>query len=135
MPILQFAPFSSVVSPAFWHKLTDLKIDVLKLSDAAIPVTGTYTPGRSILDRETGTDVVLPVSFSVDGESFQQASGVASGSVVGEVGNTGHRAVKVEGTFKNFNTIEEFKSADKNALLNAEADKVRRSLPSPPVVA
>ncbi|KAH6901750.1 autophagy protein 7 [Coprinopsis sp. MPI-PUGE-AT-0042] len=126
MPILQFAPFSSVVSPAFWHKLTDLKIDVLKLSDDAIPVSGSYAPGRSIVDRETGNEVVLPVSFSVDGESFQAAG--ASGAGAGEGGHAGHRAIKVEGTFKNFNTIEDFKNADKNALFNAEAEKIWSSI-------
>jgi len=116
MPILQFAPFASTVSPAFWHKLTDLKIDVLRLSDAAIPITGAYSAGRTILDRETGREVVLGCGFSVGDRSFESIV-KAEGGVRGEI--------KVEGTFKNFNTIEDFKNADKNVLFNEEAEKVR----------
>jgi hypothetical protein len=34
-------------------------------------------------------------------------------------------STSVNGVFKNYNTIEEFKAADKTALFNAEGDKVR----------
>ncbi|EAU81046.2 autophagy protein 7 [Coprinopsis cinerea okayama7 len=136
MPIIQFSPFSSVVSPAFWHKLTELKIDVLRLSDAPLTISGTYTAGRSIVDRETGQEVVLPCSFGVEGESFEVSGvtgvGVGTGGVggvsVGEGGGRRKGTVKVQGTFKNFNTIEEFKSSDKTALFNEEAQKVRLHL-------
>jgi ubiquitin-like modifier-activating enzyme ATG7 len=70
MPLLQFASFSSVVQPPFWHKLTEVKIDVLRLSDAPISIVGSYTPGRTIKDRETGADVALGSHFSVGNESF-----------------------------------------------------------------
>ncbi|KAF8693836.1 hypothetical protein AX14_002252 [Amanita brunnescens Koide BX004] len=53
MPLVQFAPFSSLVHPAFWHKLADLKVDVLRLSDEPVSVAGSYTAGRYITDRET----------------------------------------------------------------------------------
>jgi len=71
MPLVQFAPLSSLVQPALWHKLTDLKIDVLKLSDAAVPLTGSYTIGRTIKDRETGQDIALPCNLTVGAESFE----------------------------------------------------------------
>ncbi|KAG2012312.1 autophagy protein 7, variant 2 [Coprinopsis cinerea AmutBmut pab1-1] len=134
MPIIQFAPFSSVVSPAFWHKLTELKIDVLRLSDAPLTISGTYTAGRSIVDRETGQEVVLPCSFGVEGESFEGSGvtgvGVGTGGVGGVSVGGGRRkgTVKVQGTFKNFNTIEEFKSSDKTALFNEEAQKIWTSI-------
>lgn len=35
-----------------------------------------------------------------------------------------HGSVPVTGTFKNFNTIEEFKEADKAKLFNEQAEKV-----------
>ena len=72
MPIVQFAPFASLVQPAFWHELTNIKIDVLRLSDAQIPVSASYTAGRSIKDRETGADVALGCHLSVGGEAFQK---------------------------------------------------------------
>lgn len=133
MPTLQFAPFSSLVSPAFWHKLTDLKIDILKLSDEALPITGTYTAGKAIIDRETGNEVVLPTSFSVGGESFEvalaQRVGVSKVTPVtpgAEGGGVHHGAsVTAVGSFKNFNTIEEFKALDKTKYFDEEAAKVR----------
>jgi ubiquitin-like modifier-activating enzyme ATG7 len=72
MPIVQFAPFSSLIHPAFWHELTNLKIDVLRLSDEAIPVSGIYSAGRSITDRETGREIALACNLSVDSESFSK---------------------------------------------------------------
>jgi ubiquitin-like modifier-activating enzyme ATG7 len=72
MPIVQFASFSSLVQPSFWHELTGLKIDVLRLSDDAIPIVGTYTAGRTIKDRETGADVALGCHLSVGAESFSK---------------------------------------------------------------
>ena len=70
MPIVQFTPFSSLVQPAFWHALTDLKIDVLRLSDEAIPIHGSYSAGRSVKDRESGAEIALGCNLSVGGESF-----------------------------------------------------------------
>lgn len=72
MPIVQFAPFASLVQPSFWHELTSLKVDVLRLSDDAIPITATYTTGRSVKDRETGQEIVLGCNVTVGAESFQK---------------------------------------------------------------
>ena len=70
MPILQFTPFSSLVQPSLWHKLSDLKIDVLKLSDAAVSVKGSYTIGRMVKDRETGNEVALPCNLTIGCDGF-----------------------------------------------------------------
>ena len=70
MPIVQFAPFQSLVQPAFWHALTDLKIDVLRLADDALPVAASYAPGRAIKDRETGQEIALGCNISLGGEAF-----------------------------------------------------------------
>jgi ubiquitin-like modifier-activating enzyme ATG7 len=74
MPIVQFAPFSSLVQPAFWHELTNLKIDVLRLSDDILPITGSYSVGRSVKDRETGQEIALGCNLSVGSESFEKGS-------------------------------------------------------------
>lgn len=41
--IFQFAPFQSFVSPTFWHKLSEIKIDHDRLSDAPKQIYGFYT--------------------------------------------------------------------------------------------
>jgi ubiquitin-like modifier-activating enzyme ATG7 len=71
MPLLQFASFSSLVQPPFWHALTNIKIDVLRLSDKPLDITASYTPGRTIKDRETGADVALGCHLSIGGEAFE----------------------------------------------------------------
>ncbi|KAF8882014.1 hypothetical protein BD779DRAFT_1544428 [Infundibulicybe gibba] len=112
MPIVQFAPFSSLVHPSFWHKLTELKIDVHRLSDEALPIRGAFSAGRSITDRETGNEIALDCHLSVASEGF------------GDDFKPGRGVIIAPGTFKNFNTIEDFKATDKTALFNQEVDKI-----------
>ena len=71
--IVQFTPFSSLIQPAFWHELTRLKLDVLKLSADDIPITASYTPGRAITDRETGKEVDLGCHLVFAGDAFEES--------------------------------------------------------------
>ncbi|KAL5639969.1 hypothetical protein ACGC1H_006511 [Rhizoctonia solani] len=112
MTVIQFTPLSSLVQPAFWHDLVRLKIDVLKLSAESQPVTASYSAGKSIIDRETGQDVALGCQIVLGGDAFD-----------GQVSVPAH-SVGVRGTLKNFNTVEEFKAADKSALFNELADEL-----------
>ncbi|KAF8649445.1 hypothetical protein AX16_005792 [Volvariella volvacea WC 439] len=112
MPIVQFAPFTSLVQPSFWHELTRLKIDVLRLSDDALDITAFYGSGRSVVDRETGQEVALGCNLTVGSESFDKGHQLPLGNVA------------ASGTFKNFNTIEDFKATDKTQLFNNEAEKI-----------
>ncbi|KAI6007793.1 hypothetical protein F5J12DRAFT_830735 [Pisolithus orientalis] len=106
MPVVQFAPFSSLVQPGFWHELTRLKIDILRLSDESLTVNGSYSVGRSVRDRETGQDVALGCNLVLGAAAFEQPSQVPPMSVA------------IRGVFKNYNTIEEFKVADKASIFN-----------------
>ena len=40
--LLQFAPFSSTLDAGFWHKLTQLKLDVYGLDDQLRDIYGYY---------------------------------------------------------------------------------------------
>ncbi|KAI0826044.1 E1-like protein-activating [Irpex lacteus] len=116
MTIVQFSPFTSLVEPGFWHSLTDLKIDVLKLADHSVPVTASYGAGRSVVDRETGNEIALGCNLTVGGDSFTDKPHIPAHSVA------------APGTFKNYNTIEEFKAADKTALFNELTDEIWDSI-------
>ncbi|KAI0088341.1 E1-like protein-activating [Irpex rosettiformis] len=116
MTIVQFSPFTSLVEPGFWHSLTDLKIDVLKLADHSVPVTASYTAGRSIVDRETGNEIALGCNVTVGADSFTDKPHIPTHSVL------------APGTFKNYNTIEEFKAADKTSLFNELTDEIWESI-------
>jgi ubiquitin-like modifier-activating enzyme ATG7 len=73
MPVVQFAPFASLVQPAFWHQLTNLKIDVLRLSEDFVPISASYSLGRSFKDRETGQDIALGCNLSLGQEAFEKS--------------------------------------------------------------
>ncbi|KAG2153424.1 hypothetical protein DEU56DRAFT_868769 [Suillus clintonianus] len=116
MPVVQFAPFASLVQPGFWHELTRMKIDVLRLSEEAITVTGSYSVGRSIRDRETGQDIALGCNLTIREDAYQKAPQLQPMSV------------QATGIFKNYNTIEDFKAADKAALVNDVVAKIWDSI-------
>ncbi|KAH0831017.1 hypothetical protein J3R83DRAFT_13502 [Lanmaoa asiatica] len=116
MPVVQFAPFASLVQPAFWHELTTLKIDVLRLSQDSFPLSASYSVGRSIRDRETGQDVPLGCNLSLGADAFVDSPTIPPLSV------------SARGVLKNYNTIEDFKAADKAALFNALADEIWTSI-------
>lgn len=116
MPIVQFAPFSSLVQPTLWHELTRLKLEVLRLSEDSVPLTATYTTGRTIKDRNTGQEVALGCNLNVGGEGFEKDHSLPSFSVA------------ARGVLKNYNTIEDFKKADKHALFNQTADEIWESI-------
>jgi ubiquitin-like modifier-activating enzyme ATG7 len=116
MPVVQFAPFASLVQPAFWHELTRLKIDVLRLSQDSLPLTATYSVGRAVRDRETGQDVALGCNLSLGADAFHDPPTVPALSVA------------ARGVFVNYNTIQDFKAADKAALFNTVADEMWTSI-------
>ncbi|KAI5986831.1 hypothetical protein EDD15DRAFT_2296653 [Pisolithus albus] len=116
MPVVQFAPFSSLVQPGFWHELTRLKIDVLRLSDESLTVSGSYSVGRCVRDRETGQDVALGCNLVLGASAFEQPLQVPPMSVA------------MHGVFKNYNTIEEFKTADKATTFNNVANDIWQSI-------
>jgi Ubiquitin-like modifier-activating enzyme ATG7 N-terminus len=127
MPVLQFTPFSSLVQPEFWHQLTNLKIDVLRLSDDSVPVNAFYSLGRTIKDRESGQDIPLGCNLSVGHHSFTDSQYVLpypyrkSATIQCR---SPPNSVRATGLLKNFNTIEDFKASDKIALADQLADEV-----------
>ncbi|KAH9979848.1 E1-like protein-activating [Lactifluus volemus] len=112
MPVVQFAQFSSLVQPTFWHELSRLKLEVLRLSDESVPVTATYSAGRTVKDRNTGHQVALGCNIAVSGDGLS------------ETYHPPLHSVPAQGILTIYNTIEEFKNADKRALFNKLSDEV-----------
>lgn len=52
MPILQFCPFQSSPSPAFFQALSKHKLEVAKLDDSLLPLHAEYSEARFVRDRE-----------------------------------------------------------------------------------
>ncbi|MBW0488272.1 hypothetical protein O181_027987 [Austropuccinia psidii MF-1] len=125
MTILQFVPFDSSIDPTFWHTLTKLKIDVLKLKDQPIPIVGWYERGRWVKDKiNPDTQIGIGNQVRFDSNSFSifkedQNLQVESKDLIKFPGR-----VMLCGSLKNFNTIEEFKSCDKQSLFNSFSNEL-----------
>jgi ubiquitin-like modifier-activating enzyme ATG7 len=72
MPVVHFAQLSSIVQPTFWHELTRLKLEVLRLSDETVALTASYSAGRTIKDRNTGQEIALGCNIAVGGEGLSE---------------------------------------------------------------
>ncbi|CAH7671090.1 hypothetical protein BY996DRAFT_4576611 [Phakopsora pachyrhizi] len=120
--VLQFVPFNSSIDPTFWHTLTKLKIDTLKLSEEPIPIRAWYERGRWVQDRESfgSNEIGMGGDLRVDGKSFS----------VDEPKTRVPGRVTVHGILKNYNKIEDFKSCDKQALFNSFSDNLWKNLHS-----
>lgn len=67
---LQFLPLQTSISPSFWHRLTDLKLHTLQLSDAPVPISGYYGRGKQVHDRVTGQSIGISAGLELDASSF-----------------------------------------------------------------
>ncbi|KAL6012098.1 hypothetical protein ACLOJK_002574 [Asimina triloba] len=57
--LLQFAPFQSSVDEGFWHRLSSLKLDKLRLDDSPIEITGNPSLSLCALNYIAGNRAVL----------------------------------------------------------------------------
>lgn len=105
--ILQFLPFKSFVSPTFWHKLAELKIEVLKLSDSPEKIYGFFTNHKA-------KSHLIEVDYSSFNKEFHPPK----------------NCFPVFGTLYNKNTIEEFKDANKADLINLEGQQLLSDIKS-----
>ncbi|CAK7228432.1 Autophagy protein 7 [Sporothrix bragantina] len=101
---LQFATFNSLVEMPFYSALFASKLDHDKLDDSARAVLGLYEP-RGEKDPSTSSQM--------------QIQGGALTSNQAPMG-----MIRAEGIIKNFNTIEDFKQADKAAMMHTAARQI-----------
>ncbi|KAH8084102.1 hypothetical protein HD553DRAFT_39955 [Filobasidium floriforme] len=134
MPLLQFTPLQSRPSASFWSSLTSLKLDTLKLDDTERDILGFLDEGMLVKDRGAGTSkkkedeqegqeegVWVAGSLGVDERSLGSGSGSASNDVA------------MKGTFRNFNTIEDFRKVDhKKQLFDETVDRLLASFENGP---
>ncbi|XP_026465574.1 ubiquitin-like modifier-activating enzyme ATG7 [Ctenocephalides felis] len=97
--ILQYRPFSSCINPSFWHKFTEIKLDIDKLDDNGKNIIGFFTNFKSVGNF-----------LDVDCTSFNREY------------NSQTHIYPAHGVIFNKNTIEEFKNCDKSFVLNKAGD-------------
>ncbi|GAA5861143.1 hypothetical protein JCM8547_008048 [Rhodosporidiobolus lusitaniae] len=125
---LQFLPLSTSISPSFFHRLSDLKLHALKLSDVPIQITAHYSKGKTVTDRVSGEQVGISGGLELDSGSFGEEGDSAT------TASTSSDRVRLRGILRNFNTIEEFKICDKAALLDSFGSQIwgRATSSTPP---
>uniref|UniRef100_A0A0K8UC96 Ubiquitin-like modifier-activating enzyme ATG7 n=1 Tax=Bactrocera latifrons TaxID=174628 RepID=A0A0K8UC96_BACLA len=99
--VLQYAPLQSFVNPTFWHKLSDIKLNHDRLSDAPKHIFAYYT-------NFNAKACLLETDYTAFNGDFMAP-------------RLYYPAV---GTLYNRNTIEDFKACDKNELLRLEGHKL-----------
>ncbi|CAL5221045.1 g3168 [Coccomyxa viridis] len=92
--LLQFQQLQSTVDVAFWAELGRLKLDTLRLSEDAQPITGFYSASNS-------SD--YPASLTLDGQSLESQAPHRKG------------LHSIPGSLLNVNTFERFKAAQEQA--------------------
>lgn len=140
MAIIKFAPFSTNIHPTFWQELCSLKIDKLQLSDEEITIHARYSVGKVILDRQTGESVSLGSQISLDAASLQSSgqthdtailqSDSISTSQPTSSNQLAPSVITARGILKNFNTIESFRNADKQAIFDNTLQDIWEGLTS-----
>ncbi|KAH8556407.1 hypothetical protein BGW37DRAFT_536498 [Umbelopsis sp. PMI_123] len=119
--IVQFASFQSAVEAPFWHALAKKKLDVFQLSDDEQEIVGFYTSGQSVQDTTTGKLVEIPPRLSVSNESLEYSPHETLQNL--QVNN-----FPAPGNLRNTNTIEDFKTTDKNMILKRAAENIWQSI-------
>ncbi|KAL7752443.1 Autophagy protein 7 [Sorochytrium milnesiophthora] len=105
-------PFSSAVEAAFWHALSQHKVDVLRLSSDALPVTAHYFAGSA--GSGDADAVETPARLCLPGSALQPANQHSAPPF----------AFVAVGQLHNVNTIEAFRTLDKNALFKGVSDQI-----------
>lgn len=104
---VQFAPFSSAVDAAFWHRLTKNKLEVYQLDDKPKTLQGYYV---------NSDPVGLPCRFNLDYNAFSLDKPVPQ------------KTFPMKGTLINTNTIEGFRNYDKKELIHSVGQQIWESI-------
>ena len=101
--VLQFVRFQSMLDSGFWNELSKRKLEKYQLSDAPVPINGSYT---------NSSLASLPTSLSLDYSAFQ------------DIPSLSNIQYPAKGVLRNTNTLDAFKNADKKELLQSAGKKI-----------
>ncbi|KAJ7379526.1 Autophagy protein 7 [Desmophyllum pertusum] len=100
---VQFAPYSSAVDAAFWHRLTQNKLEVYQLDDKPKPLRGYYV---------NSDPAGLMCRFNLDYNAFSVEKPVPQ------------KTFPMQGTLINTNTVEAFRTYNKMELIQSVGQQI-----------
>jgi len=122
--IVKNVPFQSTADPSFWMKLGEHKLNTIKLSEDPFAIRAFYTIQSNVKHRTdiTAPDpvVLVPGRMRLDEDSIMNdaTEQTAQHSDDTGIGFCKNDLVMATGSMKVLNTIESFKTVNKNELLN-----------------
>ncbi|BEI82933.1 hypothetical protein CcaverHIS002_0308010 [Cutaneotrichosporon cavernicola] len=120
MTTLQFQPLQSQPTPEFWASLTALKLDKLGLDDSVLPIHAIVDEGRQISTPGSHHQTKNAQDHSL--QHYVHGGVLLSATAFEELNVTtaNQHSMVFKGEFKNFNTLEEFRSPQaKKALFDS----------------
>ena len=109
MATLQFQTLSSSIHTSFWQELSKRKLEIFKLSTEPVSITGRI---------QLANDARLPSTIEISSNSFSEMNTTTTSSY----------EYTVPGKLHIVNTLEEYKTCDKRAMLNQAAIKIWNNL-------
>ncbi|KAL1117227.1 hypothetical protein AAG570_004554 [Ranatra chinensis] len=120
---LKFVPFDSIVDPSFWHKLSQLKLEVDKLEEKERTLWGLF------LLSNISTFHLDFSSFNRQCEHKLNSTEYTTLKYLSQMGhNITSPLLTMEGKLINFNTSEAFKRFDKNSILENQGLEIQRAI-------
>ncbi|ORE09599.1 E1-like protein-activating enzyme Gsa7p/Apg7p [Rhizopus microsporus var. microsporus] len=111
--MLKFTPLSSAVDASFWQSLATKKLDILKLSQEALVIQGHYSFPTTATDQQ-GQTVLMPSHFFIPSHGLDNTQDKDG----------------IKGTLINTNTVEAFRTIDKNQLFQEATLKIKEAVES-----
>lgn len=131
MELLKFQPFVSVLDPGFWGRFANDKLITYRLDDSSLPLTLSYSnalhpsiPPRLCGYAEYSFKVTHKYVTSSACPSYPWISTLLYSPSPSFVHSLGPLTVSSPSSLINFNTLDEFKVANKADLLHNEATRI-----------
>ena len=115
--LVKFLPFRSIANPTFWLSHNSHKLNELRLSEEGVPLYGYFAPTASSNTSGTpGMRFDYSISSSSSSRTSENPSGISDANTEEETRRNEY--IKTTGKIYSLNTLESFKTINKNTFLN-----------------
>ena len=121
--VVQFSPLRFAAGPDLWSQLADAKLNDLRLSEESVTLCGSYEANRHAAIQSVLRVDSVHVEKELEGDDSRQRGIERLDQHDARESGSGNGIV-VLGELVNFNTMESFKSCDRQKMLSRLAEKI-----------